>query len=137
MSRNKSFMCNEQLYLAAEKCDYFVLFIFTARARVCGRTERRAWTVQSSQKKFEKKSFYQWPKLWNGFFVDISFRHYDSQSVNWWGMTPRLSKRAKKFDFQKKAKQFGSLVHRQRLLYYLGLNFRNQTNYFDHSYTLQ
>ena len=34
---------------------------------------------------------------------------------------------------KKRAKWFGYALW--RLAYYLGLNFRNQTNYFDHSYT--
>ena len=71
------------------------------------------------------------------FFVDITFRHYDLQSVNWWDENPRSYRRKEQkswFDFQKKkAKWFGYALW--RLAYYLGLNFRNQTNYFDHSYT--
>ena len=47
----------------------------------------------------------------------------------------RIVEKSKKVGstFKKKAKWFGYTLW--RLAYYLGLNFRNQTNYFDHSYT--
>ena len=47
----------------------------------------------------------------------------------------RIVEKSKKVGstFKKKAKWFGYALW--RLAYYLGLNFRNQTNYFDHSYT--
>ena len=47
----------------------------------------------------------------------------------------RIVEKSKKVGstLKKKAKWFGYTLW--RLAYYLGLNFRNQTNYFDHSYT--
>ena len=58
MSRNKSFMCNEQLYLAAEKCDYFVLFIFTAHARACVGGQKDELGPSNHHKKSLKKKVF-------------------------------------------------------------------------------
>ena len=75
--------------------------------------------------------------MWNGFFCCHylpSLRFAKCQLMGWESKVV-LSKRAKKLVrlSKKKAKWFGYALW--RLAYYLGLNFRNQTNYFDHSYT--